>query len=356
MAPDPRPRPRARPTSRPIDTTWPSHGRDLAHQHGALLIFDEIVTGFRIARGGGQELFGVMPDLAAFGKAMANGWPISAVVGRRVLLRRWPEIGVDMTWRSETLSLVAARVVLDVLARRPVLSHLAAVGDRLRSGFASAARTAGVDATLTGPSARLTIAFRDQAGLAAHRLLEQFLDECLRRGVVTNGTLLPNAAHDERATERTVEVFRQALAVLGRGVDLGRLEGPGAPRGPWIQGCVDQASERAGRVELAGWLLAEDGRSLTIDLVAADGQVIPAERVRRTDVAAAFPWTRGAQECGWSVRLPPAGREGSERVAPLVLRARYGGRVVFRCGLVVPPSRMPLGEAVALSAGGLVEI
>ncbi len=133
--------------------------RALADRHGALLVFDEIVTGFRFALGGAQELFGVVPDLACFGKALANGWPISVLTGRRDLLRRWQEVGVDMTWRSETLSLAAAKCVLRLLEERPVLPHLVSVGERLRSGFDTAARELGVAARLTGHPSRLAITF-----------------------------------------------------------------------------------------------------------------------------------------------------------------------------------------------------
>src|SRR5439155_7204120 len=80
----------------------------LAHRHGALLIFDEIVTGFRWAVGGAQQYFGVIPDLATFGKGMANGLPIAAVVGRRHLMEELEEVFVSSTFCGDTLALAAA--------------------------------------------------------------------------------------------------------------------------------------------------------------------------------------------------------------------------------------------------------
>ena len=86
--------------------------QELRTPHGALLVFDEIITGFRLANGGAQEMFGVVPDLACFGKAIANGMPLSAIVGKREYMRDLPNIAYGMTFRGETLSLAAARAVL----------------------------------------------------------------------------------------------------------------------------------------------------------------------------------------------------------------------------------------------------
>ena len=98
----------------PVNIAMPAAGylesvRELAHARGALLIFDEMVTAFRLAPGGAQELFGVTPDLTALGKGIANGMPLSAVVGRREYMRHLPNVAYGMTFRGETLSLAAAR-------------------------------------------------------------------------------------------------------------------------------------------------------------------------------------------------------------------------------------------------------
>src|SRR4029079_411823 len=82
--------------------------RDLTHRHGALLIFDEIITGFRVGLGGAQERYGVTPDLSAFGKSMGNGMPIAAVVGRADLMGEMEHIFFSSTSGGEALSLAAA--------------------------------------------------------------------------------------------------------------------------------------------------------------------------------------------------------------------------------------------------------
>ncbi len=87
--------------------------RDVAHRHGALLIFDEIITGFRLAPGGAQEYFGVTPDLAAFGKGIANGYPLAAVVGRSDIMEQIATTTfISSTFGGDAVSLAAASATL----------------------------------------------------------------------------------------------------------------------------------------------------------------------------------------------------------------------------------------------------
>src|SRR5215468_2134626 len=121
-----------------------------AHRHGALLIFDEIVSGFRWAVGGAQEHFGVVPDLATFGKGMANGLPLAAVVGPRELMREFEDVFVSSTFGGDALALAACRATLDEYARRPVIEHLWRMGRRFQEGFASLAARLRVPARCIG--------------------------------------------------------------------------------------------------------------------------------------------------------------------------------------------------------------
>ena len=102
-----------------------------------LLVFDEIVTGFRFANGGAQELFGVTPDLSSFGKGMANGLPISAIVGRTDLMREMEEIFYSLTFGGEALSRRAI-AVLDKLRREPVVEKINATGTAMADGARAA--------------------------------------------------------------------------------------------------------------------------------------------------------------------------------------------------------------------------
>jgi glutamate-1-semialdehyde 2,1-aminomutase len=98
--------------------------KELAHQNGALLIFDEVITGFRFSLGGAQKLFGVIPDLASFGKSMANGMPISALVGKRKYMEKVGDIFYSFTNGGENLSLAAAIATIKEMEKKKVIEEL----------------------------------------------------------------------------------------------------------------------------------------------------------------------------------------------------------------------------------------
>jgi glutamate-1-semialdehyde 2,1-aminomutase len=125
----------------PMNTHFPEN--DFLHQvqalckkKGAVLIFDETITGFRYNLGGAQQLFGVTPDLATFGKGMANGYPISAVVGRRDIMMLMEDIFFSGTFAGETLSLAATKATLNFMEQHNVVAHITAMGEKLQTGLA----------------------------------------------------------------------------------------------------------------------------------------------------------------------------------------------------------------------------
>ena len=115
----------------PADPEYLRAVRDITDKHGVILIFDEIITGFRMHMGGAQAYYGVTPDLSCFGKSMANGLPISALVGRRKLMKLLEDIFVTGTFGGEALSLVAAIATIDKLERENGPERLWRHGDRL---------------------------------------------------------------------------------------------------------------------------------------------------------------------------------------------------------------------------------
>lgn len=194
----------------PTRTALPSPGylegvRALTREHGCLLIFDEMVTGFRLARGGAQELFGVTPDLACLGKALTNGLPLSALVGRCDLIDVLDRVGYGMTARGETLALAAARASLEVYGREPVAETVRRVGEAVRKGFAAGCARAGIEATLVGHPSMLTFELPDG-------WLAPFVSACRSRGVLTNGHLLPSTAHGDAEVDASCRVFEAAIA------------------------------------------------------------------------------------------------------------------------------------------------
>jgi glutamate-1-semialdehyde 2,1-aminomutase len=336
----------------PVNLTLPDPGylegvRELTRQHGALLVFDELVTGFRLANGGAQELFGVTPDLACLGKGMANGMPLSAIVGRREHMRHLPDTAWGMTFRGEAASLAAGLAVTRVLRSEPVCEHLAAIGSQVRDGFREACGRAGVRADMLGPPARMTFVFEDAGALDAGRLRRMFVRECAREGVLTTGTLLPTYAHDEEAVERTVRAFAPALECLREAIASGRealaagvtagfaagLSGPDGAATSVPAGTIEAIREQPARLEVSGWLLLEDGAPDTIEAVAAGGETRTAGRVDRPDVADVFPDVANAAAAGFALTLP-ATIFAPKGDYDFTLQARTRNQTAFRCRIV----------------------
>jgi len=206
--------------------------RELADEFGAVLIFDEVVTGLRIALGGAQELFGVVPDLACVGKALANGMPLAALVGKAALMAHYPGVGVGMTFRGECLSYAAARASLDVLQREPVCAHLAAVGTEVRDAFHASAAARGLDWRLSGHPSRMNFHVRGGGRISGPGAQAVFLQECLRGGVLTHGVLLASYAQDRVSVDQTKVALDRALAAVARALERQSLDDVLAYRPP----------------------------------------------------------------------------------------------------------------------------
>lgn len=326
--------------------------RDLAHRHGALLVFDEMITGFRVSRGGGQELTGVVPDLACFGKALANGMPLSAFAGRRDLMRTADAVGVDMGCRGETLSLAAARAALDIYASEPVAESVADIGRLVKEGIEDAARREKVPLRLAGHPSRLELAFEDQERLPERAALGLFVQGCLERGVVTNGLILPSAAHDRRAIETTIRAAREALRIVASAA-RGRMSALPPPFGPATIGFIDRAEIADGRLAVSGWILPAGGPPESVEILDSRGCTATATMGTRPDVAGAHPAIPGAARSGWTISISA---DGSERGATWTLRARRRGEVVFRGRLVAGLRDYPRSFPRELRDGHVVEI
>ncbi|MEQ8667361.1 MAG: aminotransferase class III-fold pyridoxal phosphate-dependent enzyme [Rhodospirillales bacterium] len=197
--------------------------RATTEKHGAVLIFDEIVTGFRVSLGGAQAVSGVTPDLACFGKAMANGMPISAVVGRRDIMKGMEDIFFSATFGGETLSLAAAIATIQKLKREDVPKRLGRRGqiliDRLNTVLANAGLA---DIAIFGgeswwPRLSLTPSGLDPAVLTT--LLRQ---EFVAHGLLIGASLNLSLSHDDDAvTEDTTKRAAAAVAVVADALNSG---------------------------------------------------------------------------------------------------------------------------------------
>lgn len=128
--------------------SWLQSLKTLAHEHGALLIFDEVVTGFRFALGGAQEYFGITPDLCTFGKGCSNGMPLAGIAGPREIMQ-YADV-ISGTFGGETLSLAACNATLDVYEREPVIKVLWERGDAFKNGLSRLITRHGLPAIIEG--------------------------------------------------------------------------------------------------------------------------------------------------------------------------------------------------------------
>ena len=190
----------------------------LAHERGALLIFDEICSGFHFGLGGAQTKFGVTPDLACFGKAMGNGFPISCVVGRADVMNVFEDIFFSFTFGGEVASMAAAMKVLDVLATTDALARMDANGRVLQEGLNVLAKQAGLQDRIKciGYPVWSLIKFLDADGKDSFLVRSLFSQECVKRGVLLLATHNMTAAHDPLAIEGTLKVYAEVCKTMAK--------------------------------------------------------------------------------------------------------------------------------------------
>lgn len=208
--------------------------RRVCTARGALLVFDEMWTGFRVALGGAQERYGVWADLACFSKAVANGMPLSVLTGRRDVLRHLDEdVFFFTTFGGEALSLAAAKATIGELKERDVIAHMARQGRRLREGYNQIARELELGFTrAVGLDCRSMVVFDDpkdaqsDAGAVPDPLLAKSLvqQELIRQGVLWSGFHNVSLAHGEEDVRSVLAAYGVALGELRDAVRANDVE------------------------------------------------------------------------------------------------------------------------------------
>mgnify|MGYP001239201633 CR=1 FL=1 len=197
----------------------------LTRAHGTVLVFDETITGFRYAPGGAQEYFGVTPDLATFGKGLANGYPLSAVAGRRDLMKLMEEIFFSFTFGGETLSLAASAAALDKIKRCRVTDRLAELGQRLLAGLRERVARHGVGELINvaGHPSWTFLILKDTPQASQWATKTLLLQSLFERGILSLGTHNLNYAHSEADIDRLLAVYDEVFPLLRAGALEGRM-------------------------------------------------------------------------------------------------------------------------------------
>ncbi|HET7034100.1 MAG TPA: aminotransferase class III-fold pyridoxal phosphate-dependent enzyme, partial [Thermomicrobiaceae bacterium] len=203
--------------------------REMTQRHGVLLIFDEVVTGFRLAYGGAQERYGVVPDLATYGKAIAGGYPLAAVAGRAEIMAvtdssrkgKAPFAQIGGTLSGNPVAAVAGLATLDILRQPGSYDRLYGTTERLKSGLEELFSEHGVAAQVCGEGGLFQVFFNDQpvtdypGVLASDRAKgRRFGLACVDRGLWLNPgeKFYVSLAHDTEDVEKTLDIFADALA------------------------------------------------------------------------------------------------------------------------------------------------
>jgi glutamate-1-semialdehyde 2,1-aminomutase len=202
--------------------------QQLCQDHGCLLIFDEVITGFRLAPGGAQEYLGVTPDLAVFGKAVAAGFPLSVLAGREEVMSLISrgEVAHSGTFNSNPIVMAAASAALHELLcdNGAAYDKLFATGRRLMDGIRAAAAETGVSLLVDGPGPMFNIYLTDQPAITDYRqyaacdlagmarLHTLLLDEGVN--IVGRGLLFLSTEHSDADVDQTVAAVRAALRVF----------------------------------------------------------------------------------------------------------------------------------------------
>lgn len=212
----------------PMNVFWPDEGFlqgavDLAREHGAVSVFDETVTGFRLSVGGAQELFGVTPDLACFGKGVANGYPLSVVAGRDTIMREFEEVFFSFTMGGERLSLAAAVAAISKTRDLNVPVVLARRGQKILDALQRLVRESGCEEFLSvaGHPSWSFLLIRDAESADQWEIRTLFIQEMLQRGILTLGSHNMSFAHGEDDVDLLLSVYAEVLPILSSAVRAG---------------------------------------------------------------------------------------------------------------------------------------
>ncbi len=207
----------------PTRNTEPSAGflegvRELCDRCGARLVFDEVTTGFRLHRGGVHLRYGVVPDAAVFAKALGNGHPIAAVIGKADTMQAAQDTFISSTYWTDGVGPAAALATLGVMRQVNVPDHVRRMGERARDGLGRLARTHDLPLRIGGYPALTTLGF-DHADNAA--LVTLLTVRMLARGFLVGSTLYPTLAHEDRHVDAFLAAAGPVLAEVGESLRCG---------------------------------------------------------------------------------------------------------------------------------------
>ena len=199
--------------------------KKVAHEHDALLVFDEVQTGFRWSLGGAQETFGTTADLTAWGKAMANGMPLGAISGKSEFMRVFEDIFYSTTFAGETLSLAAFKATVTEMQEKNVLSEIHKKGKKFSEKFKKLTQEIGISIPIDGHPAKLRLNFIDKDGSESLLIRSLFCQENIKNGIFFwQGPVFHTFSHSEKDFEKTMESVEKSIKVVKDSIENNTVE------------------------------------------------------------------------------------------------------------------------------------
>jgi glutamate-1-semialdehyde 2,1-aminomutase len=193
------------------------HLREATVEYGTVLIFDQVLTGFRLGKGGAQEYFGIIPDLTTYAKAVANGYPLAAFGGKREFMQPLEHVIITTTYAGETFSLAAALATLNVMKSEPVHEHIWRQGQKIMDGFDQMSTDLGMHWKSFGlaPAAQFHFSDDENENLT---LRNAFFKRLFELGIFAARPFLVNYSHDDEAIDQTLAAFKNAMEYVAERV------------------------------------------------------------------------------------------------------------------------------------------
>ncbi len=185
--------------------------KKIAHGNGALLIFDEVVTGFRFSKGGAQEYFGVIPDLCCLAKSLGNGLPISAVAGKKEIMENTEDVITSMTYGEECLSMVGAIEVLNEIEEKPIIKHIWELGAAFQKEYNNLTQKYGINTKCIGFPCRLELSFSDYKNFKRKEIKAYFLQETAKKGIIFGMHIFMTYSHKKEHIKKALKVCEEVF-------------------------------------------------------------------------------------------------------------------------------------------------
>jgi len=196
----------------------------LAHQHGAVFIFDEVSAGLRFSSGGAQQYLGVTPDMAVFAKSLSNGYPMAAIVGKRDVMEPSARMFISSTYWSDTIGLRAALTTMREARRRDVSNRLWQFGAQLKGRLNAVALEVGLDAQCQGVDVHPHLHFAVADPQLTSKVTTLYIQEMAKRGCHGYASFYLNAAQGETELEQTAQAVRETFTIIRDALETNTVE------------------------------------------------------------------------------------------------------------------------------------